>query len=318
MASRTGDIWVALSGAGIARLNQQTGRFTSYDSSPTAAAGYLNDKDVRTLYEDAEGTVWAGTNQGGLHRFDTQTNTFTYFSTREGLPSNHVVSIMGDQRGNLWLGTNQGLSRFNVKAKTFRNYGVSDGLPTNEFNLGSVYRKKDKLLFGTVNGFVVFHPNSIRDNALAPPVYLTGLKVLEKSRLIPTSPLELQHQENFLSFDFVALNYMLPRKTSMPSNWWGWTTIGSTQVRVVLPAIPTFLRVNIPSVSRPATTTASGMRRALRSGLPSIPLVAHLVGLRFLWGMPAGGVICFRPLPAQTVAESGAGAHQRAGTGAGP
>ena len=212
MASRTGDIWVALSGAGIARLNQRTGKITSYESNPTAAAGHLNDKDVRTLYEDAEGTVWAGTNQGGLHRFDAQTNTFTYFSTREGLASNHVVSITGDQRGNLWLGTNKGLSRFNTKTKTFRNYDVSDGLPANEFNLGSVYRKKDKLLFGTVNGFVVFHPDSIRDNALAPPVYLTGLKVLEKSRIISADRLELSHQENFLSFEFVALNYDAPEK----------------------------------------------------------------------------------------------------------
>ena len=212
MASRTGDIWVALAGAGIARLHQPTDKFTNYLNNPTASQRYLNDKDVRALYEDAEGIVWVGTKQGGLNRFDPHTNTFTYFTMRDSLPSNHIVSIIGDGQGNLWLGTNKGISRFNPKTKTFRNFDVSDGLPANEFLLGSVYSHHGNLMFGSVNGFVSFHPDSIQDNTNIPPVYITGFKVLEKPREVPTDKIALPYDENFLSFDFVALNYDAPEK----------------------------------------------------------------------------------------------------------
>jgi streptogramin lyase len=156
--------------------------------------------------------IWAGTNQGGLHRYDSLTVSFTYFTVKDGLPSNHIVSIIGDNKGNLWLGTNKGLSRFNPETNTFRNFNISDGLPANEFRLGSVYSRNGRLMFGSVNGFVIFHPDSIKDNPTAPPVYITGLKVLEKSRTIPTDKIELPHNENFLSFEFVALNYDTPEK----------------------------------------------------------------------------------------------------------
>ncbi len=212
VASRSGDIWIALSGGGIARLDQQTGKFTSYLNNPSAAQGHLNDKDVRALYEDEKGVIWAGTNQGGLHRFDSLTNTFTYFTMQDGLPSNHVVSIIGDDNGNLWLGTNKGLSNFNPDTKTFRNFDISDGLPANEFRIGSVYSRNGRLMFGTVNGFVIFHPDSIKDNPVVPPVYITGFQVLEKSRNVPTKQVELPYDENFLSFEFVALNYDTPEK----------------------------------------------------------------------------------------------------------
>ena len=45
-----------------------------------------------------------------------------------------------------------------------------------------------------------------------PPVYVTGFKVLEKSRSVPLNTVSLPHEENFLSFEFVALNYDAPEK----------------------------------------------------------------------------------------------------------
>ncbi len=211
MASRTGDIW-ASTGSGLNRLNPKTGKFTYYTPNDPFTAGHFNDRVALALYEDAQGIIWAGTAKSGLNRFDPRTNTFTYFTTREGLPSNQILSIISASKDYLWLGTNQGLSRFNPGAKTFRNYDPSDGLPSTKFALRSVSQRNGKLLFGTFNGFVVFHPDSIHDNTTPPPVYLTGLKVLEKSRPFPEDRLELPYDENFLSFEYVALNYDAPEK----------------------------------------------------------------------------------------------------------
>ena len=211
MASRTGDIWIGSSGGGINRLNPKTGRFSYYKENDPFTPGSLNANNVFSLYEDNQGIVWAGTIRG-LNRFDPATNSFTYFTTREGLPGNFVQSIVPDSKGNLWIGTASGISCFNPAANTFRNYDVSDGLPDNTFTPGTVYSRNGKLLFGSRNGFVMFYPDSIKDNSKRLPVYITGLKVLEKSQPLPYGSLQLSYNENFVSFDFVALNYNAPEK----------------------------------------------------------------------------------------------------------
>jgi len=212
MVSRTGDIWVTTFGGGINRLNPKTGKFSYYIPNYPFTAGNFNDISAFGLYEDPQGIIWVGTFKSGLNRFDPKTNKFSYFTTREGLASNNVRTIVGDTKGNLWLGTAAGISRFNPAAGSFRNFDVSDGLPVNSTSAGSIYSRNGKLFFGTPKGFVIFNPDSIKDNAIPPPVYITGLRVLEKSRPLPSGSLELPYRENYLSFDFVALNYDSPEK----------------------------------------------------------------------------------------------------------
>lgn len=203
LVSQTGELFIATF-TELIRLNPTTGK--------QSVVKELNNHEVHALYEDKAGIIWIGTGHGGLNRLDPKTNTFTYFTTREGLPSNYVASIIGDDNGNLWLGTHEGLSRFNPTANTFANFDISDGLPANQFMDESASIRNGKLMFGTRNGFVIFHPDSIKETTTIPPVYITGFKVMEKNRALPISPLELNYDQNFLSFDFVALNYESPEK----------------------------------------------------------------------------------------------------------
>jgi len=50
------------------------------------------------------------------------------YTTADGLPSDRVHCILSDSRGFLWMGTEDGLSRFDGYG--FRNIGVADGLPS--------------------------------------------------------------------------------------------------------------------------------------------------------------------------------------------
>ena len=212
LVSRSEEVWVASLGRGVIRLNPKTGKFTQYlPRTQTKQEGLLNDFVAISLYEDEEGIIWIGTLEGGLNRLDPDTNVFTYFTSRDGLPSNAVYSITGDKRGYLWLGTTQGLSRFNHATHTCRNFDESDGLPDNFFIEGSIYYNNGKLFLGTRNGLVIFHPDSIKET-LSTPVYITSLKVGEKHIPLSTDEIELSYQENFLSFDFTTINYDSPDK----------------------------------------------------------------------------------------------------------
>lgn len=52
------------------------------------------------------------------------------FTTNEGLPSNHIYDIVEDNKGFLWLATDNGISRFD--GKYFQNFSVRNGLPGND------------------------------------------------------------------------------------------------------------------------------------------------------------------------------------------
>ncbi|MDB5240527.1 MAG: transcriptional regulator [Spirosoma sp.] len=213
MISRTGDIWMAIKKIGISRLHPQTGKFTSYHPTLPAPAGQLNDQEVTALYEDSTGVVWIGTNQGGLNWYDPATGRVSALTTRDGLPANHVAGIINDRHGHLWISTSRGICRFNTRTKTFHNYTTNDGLPHNWFRRKVSYGLYDDLLFGNLNGVVIVHPDRIYNKATSSfPVYITKFSVLDRNRPLTTDPIELQHDENFISFDFVALTYQSSEK----------------------------------------------------------------------------------------------------------
>lgn len=86
---------------------------------------------------------------------DGKTNviSFDYFSQADGLPNNQIQCIFQDKKGWMWLGTSQGLSRFD--GYRFVNFIHS---PEDSSSLsGSLVRvifedKKGELLIGTENG----------------------------------------------------------------------------------------------------------------------------------------------------------------------
>ncbi len=64
-----------------------------------------------------------------LNETHSQSLSYSTYSTKDGLPSNIITAIMQDKKGNIWIGTNNGLSVYN--ATDFINFSVVDGLSNN-------------------------------------------------------------------------------------------------------------------------------------------------------------------------------------------
>lgn len=93
--------------------------------------------------------------------------SFTVYNTANGLPDNNVQSIMQDSRGFLWIGTMEGLSRFD--GKTFRNFFASRNdtvVKANAFS--NIYEyKPGHLVMNNYNRVICF--NSITEKFYLPP-----------------------------------------------------------------------------------------------------------------------------------------------------
>ena len=52
--------------------------------------------------------------------FDPETQVFRNYTVKDGLPGNYILAINEGFDGNLWIGSNEGLSKFD--GTTFLNY----------------------------------------------------------------------------------------------------------------------------------------------------------------------------------------------------
>ncbi len=208
-------LWVCTSN-GLNRYDSQSQTFTGFRNDPSNPFSISNNF-VSSICEDLTGTLWIGTS-GGLNKYDAKSQTFTALTEKDGLANDTIYGILEDKEGNLWLSTNSGISKFNPKTAKFRNYDVSDGLQSNEFNGFAYYKSRSgEMFFGGINGLNRFYPEKIKDNPFIPPIVITSFKIFDQlaereklaiaTGLMGDVPLKLSYTENFLSFEFAALNF---------------------------------------------------------------------------------------------------------------
>ncbi len=215
-------LWIGTWGGGLNRLDLND--TDNFDPAKASFQIYRHDpNDPNSLSQDlvwpilnaSEGTTWVGT-EGGLNRFDPQTGGFQHFLEKDGLPNATVLGILEDDMANLWITTNNGLSKYDTLKGTFTNYYSSDGLQSNEFS-SNAYMKAHNgtLYFGGINGMSVFNPLEIVSNPVPPPVVVTNFTVFNQPYPIDTTgtkPVDLSYKQNFISFEFAALDYHAPQK----------------------------------------------------------------------------------------------------------
>lgn len=157
-----------------------------------------------------------------MNKFEGDSESFIRYSEEDGLPNNVIHGILEDNKGNLWLSTNRGLSKFNPQKETFINYRKENGLQSYEFNLGAYYKGRNgEMFFGGVNGFNAFYPDSVKTNTHIPPIVITDFQIFNKSiqhgeesvlrkSITAAEKIKLSYKDRVISFAFASLSYNFP------------------------------------------------------------------------------------------------------------
>ncbi len=200
---------------GLAKININTKKWTLINYNGQSKINTIT-RAVLCTFIDKDNNIWIGTEGDGLFCYNEKMNKFTKYGVSQGLPNDVVYGILPDNKGNIWLSTNFGLSRLNLNTRQFKNFSESDGLQSNEFNYGAYLKcSNGDLLFGGANGFNRFNPNDIKENSFIPPIAITELTVNNKPFLLIsdiTKSIDLKHNQNDFNIDFVALNFSQPNK----------------------------------------------------------------------------------------------------------
>lgn len=203
---------------GITALELRNRNFTT-----TFNRNYLmQDKSIFAIREDAKGNLWIGTD--GLYYLNIRTRKFRCYTTRQGLPSNHIMSLETDHSGNLWISTSHGLCHFNLRRNTIESYYASDGLQGNEFSdHASCAINGREMVFGGLGGVTLFQADKVGTQRKRLTVYLTdfninGNTVTTESRsiwlgrvteqpVIASKRFDLSYHDNTFSISLSTLDY---------------------------------------------------------------------------------------------------------------
>lgn len=167
---RESNLWIGTNNQGVLRYNPESGKTSTYNTDYG-----LNYNKVNTLFEDREGNIWIGTDLG-LNQFKGE--VFLLFDESDSLTNNIVWDVLEDSRRDLWLATNQGVTRlrFDPRSTLGRLEGpqieqitMEDGLSGNSV-LSTFEDNNGNLWFGTayhgLNQYLVKEDRLVRyDNA---------------------------------------------------------------------------------------------------------------------------------------------------------
>ena len=208
---REGNIWIGTWLDGLfcyLPKTKQVKHFLPEKNNPFS----LNSNRVVSIFEDSDGSMWIGTYGGGLNKFDTKSGKFFNFSKANGILNDVVFGITEDANGFLWISTMKGLVKFNPKTESIRLYDEADGIVNNQFHLHSYFKNQNGIMyFGGINGFVSFHPDSIKVDSVTPKVVITSFKIFNKEAnihqsLAKNNEIELEQNQNFFSINFTVLD----------------------------------------------------------------------------------------------------------------
>jgi signal transduction histidine kinase/ActR/RegA family two-component response regulator len=185
-----GYMWIGTP-AGLVRFDGQS--FKIYDQQDL----HSESSDVLCLFVDSEGALWVGTNGGGVVQFAE--NRFTNLNASRGLASNVVWSITEDHENNIWLATDNGLTRY--RDGSFKVFTTKDGLADNY--IWSVFEDSNHdLWIGSETGLSILHEKKFQkfSNFSAQNVYCIREDLSKQIWIATKSGLKIFKNGQFTQF----------------------------------------------------------------------------------------------------------------------
>ena len=194
-------VWVGARGQGITKIDGA--KISKID---------LNRKITPTaIVEDQNGNLWIGSEGRGVLVFDG-TKVIKEYGVKNGLLSDYISLLNIDDRGNIWIGTNKGLSKYDVKENKFYSFSDKMGYVGIESKQNATFKDEEgDLWFGTIKGAVKLNTNAESINKLEPLTQISKLTVNLEERLMVKN-LKLDYKEKSIVFHYSSICLSNPEK----------------------------------------------------------------------------------------------------------
>ena len=171
-----GELWLATN-RGLYGLQPTTGALRHY--GPDEPAPYhLPTSMLRCVLATHPDSLWVGTLDAGLLLLHPRRGVQRQLTLGHGLPSEAVAFVLAPPPGRvLWVGTYNGLVRYEPRTGRRSDLTTAEGLATNDMNRQSAWydSARHRLYVGGVGGLSFLVPQDLAAAEYQPRLLLTGL-----------------------------------------------------------------------------------------------------------------------------------------------
>ncbi len=165
-----GVLWIGSKTDGLHILNRTMKTYKRWVHNPSDANS-LSSNRIRAIREFPEGILWVGTENEGLDKVyldaERRPLRFKHFKNQPGntnsVTSNKIYALYADDKGKLWIGTDNGLTVMDTRAETFKQY-VPDSANPKSISNSTVYAiygdSKGNVWLATDMGVNLYDPES--------------------------------------------------------------------------------------------------------------------------------------------------------------
>ncbi len=231
LVDKKGVLWAGTHHSGLYKIKMQNeGNKTSLRLIDSVRS-QLPDQHIRSLYADKENELWVGTRYKGLVRLLEKGGgkyEMENYGAVQGLSSDFVRTIKRDTKGNIWVGTSQGLDKLLPTGNQYSifNFGKVNKIFTQVYDI--CFLKDDYLIAGGYP-YLVHARDMQQDTLPATAVYVTkvysspadsSLQDDHRQKRLPYNKAQINFEfssPQFINEDFTQYNYRL--LGSDDTNW---------------------------------------------------------------------------------------------------
>lgn len=219
---KNGSIWLGSSSQGICRLTA-LGVHRFQIKRYSVNSNQINSNQINSIYVDKQGDVWAATDNGGLNKFNAKADCFESQNPLYAIQDEDIRSIQEDDKGNLWLSSNNKIIKLNPRKRISYIFSDYDNERKISYRPGISCKGTDgRLYFGGGNGFSSFYPIAEKPDTRSAGVVITDIEINNQSIWsMPSASynsgqksLVLDYTERNVGFEFSSLNYVSPKNIS--------------------------------------------------------------------------------------------------------
>ena len=178
----------------------------------------LSSRTFLSVCEDTAGLLYLGSFEG-LYIYNPVSGSVTTVNEKDGLSCDLIYVMAFDSAGDyLYIGTNQGINRFDARAfretgeKIITQFGIEEGFSSLETNSNGIWRDADGTFwFGTVNGLIHFNPALSHYNIAEATTSIQTIRIFYSDTALADHA-RLPYYLNTLSFEYIGICLTNPEK----------------------------------------------------------------------------------------------------------
>lgn len=209
---QTKNIWLGTADRGVSIFNPVNEEFIHFlpekdnDNS-------IHDSYVNFIFQDSEENIYIGNDI--MNIFINKDSSFLRIYPENSWLPGKPISIQEDNLKNIWIGTENGIVKYNIQSKESRIFNRHDGFHGNQFSKASYKLKSGELMFGGIHGFSLFHPDSLKVSQYNPKIEITGFDIFDNpiyADFTQKDTIFLTYKDNFFTIYFTSFDYSAPVK----------------------------------------------------------------------------------------------------------